>query len=53
MTNKILDMYYRLKRASDDYYISDLAAEEHGRLRYELTKLGYNPNKYPWEEDDE
>lgn len=52
MTNKILDLYYRLKQASDDYYRSDIAAEEHGRIMAELIKLGYNPYHYPWEDDE-
>lgn len=52
MTNKILDLYYRLKQASDDYYISDLAAEEHGRIMAELRSLGYDPLHYPWEDEE-
>lgn len=51
MTNYVLSLYYNLKEASDDYYISDLAAAEHGRIMLELRKLGYNPLQYPWEEN--
>lgn len=52
MTNKILDLYYRLKQASDDYYISDHAAEEYHIVWRELESLGYNPLQYPWEDEE-
>lgn len=52
MTNYVLSLYYKLKEASDDYYRSDLAVVEHGRLMAELRSLGYNPLEYPWENEE-
>lgn len=52
MTNKIIELYHRLKQASDDYYISDLAAEEYHLVWRELESLGYNPRQYPLEETE-
>ena len=53
MTEKVLSLYYRLKDASDNYYVSDLAAIEHGKIMAELRSLGYNPLRYPWEDEDD
>lgn len=52
MTNKILELYHKLKQASDDYYISDLAAEQYHTVWRELESLGYDPLQYPSEKEE-